>query len=227
MISFFILFGLMLLFSSFFIVGFYNITRGRWETKPDSSRVWKGKIFNFWHRFLQSHTIKHEFYTGDEFFKVLAKLKPLLAGYEIKKVFTNAVEVDAMSEQNYLVFKGQAHNIGILVNGVPSDDKTRSSVYFAMQISAYKEVPHYKISRYITDPLGMCITCLSSFYGTLLFAIWWVLMAKAQVVYPTKPVEFFLSLGLFSKAALWVVFCISLTYFNDTLLNIKKYFGKE
>jgi hypothetical protein len=222
MINFIFLFIMLLIVSSIFINGWFAITRGRWEVKADGSKVWVGKIFNFWHKFLQQHTMEVEYYIGDEFMKQFCKIRDYFKDDEVVKFFNTAVVVKTMNEKkvaflfSYAALKGVQLSVG----------DYKESNNNEMIISIYKEVPKYKYPYWITDPLGLCITCLSSVYGTLIW-IFWVMLAKdINALYCTKTIAMFIALSFWYKAALWVIFCMSLAYLNDLFLNIKNHFGK-
>lgn len=126
----------------------------------------------------------------------------------------------------------------VVVTGIGNDKITKLSAYAASvgvkvkvndgfvantsEISIYTDVPKYFFPYHFSDPLGLCLTCMSSFYGTLLWVFWFTLATNINVEYPTDGVSAFLALSLKMKVALWVIFCVCLAYLNDLFLKFKK-----
>lgn len=215
-----ILFALMLLLSSIAINGLYNITRGRWEPKANGTLVWVGKIGNFWGKFLQTHTIHREYICGDpwklEIFKLTAFFKP----EEMIDIYDNAVVVKKMDKIRESLFSSFA-----LVNDLKYTLKDFGTVGGQM-ISAYREVKDFKFPVIVRAPLGECVACMSSFWGTVMWLLWRQVAAQVQLVHPTYTVRSFLELPFATVLGLWVVFCISLAYLNETIFNINAKLSK-
>ena len=201
-------FGLKLILSAIFIVGFYLITRGEWITKPDGSKEWVGKIFSFWSKFLQQHTIKRLYYSGDEWVKKMSELMHFFDDNDIIEVFDNGVVIQKMTkkrlgllryfcEQRNILFTYKEYGSGILIN-------------------VYKEEKQFKIPFWISAPLGECITCVSSVWGSVMFVFWWVISKYTDVEYynilSSMPIPLFIFF--------WASFCISLAFMNEILFYL-------
>lgn len=218
MINLLLLFALTLFLSSIFINGFYNITRGRWEVKPDGSKEWAGKILSFWGKFLQHHSITKEFYKGNEFYKQAAILQEFFAVNEIIEVLETGMVVEKMGCKKMVVFEVFAASKNILF--------TTRDYGSGKIISLYREKKEYTLPNLVRAPLGECLACMSSFFGTICWFIWVEIAIASQVIYPTNEVALFLGLNIFLKIILWGVFCISLAYLNETIFNINHKLSK-
>lgn len=218
MIHLLLLFTLTLLLSSIFINGFYNITRGQWVAQPNGSKKWVGKIFSFWSKLLQNHTVKKEFYKGNEFYKQVAILQEFFAENEIIEVLESGVVVEKLGHKRMPLFEVFAASKNILF--------TIRDYGSGKIISVYTEQKEYTFPNLIRAPFGECLACMSSAYGTICFFGWYNLASAIQYFYPTKSVEALLSINMGWKVFLWVTFCISLAYLNETIFNVNHKLSK-
>lgn len=76
-------------------------------------------------------------------------------------------------------------------------------------------------------PLGNCVTCMSSIFGTICWLFWYRIAMLLNSIYPTGSVHLLISLSLFAKIGLWVFFCISLAWANEIVYNINNQFKKK
>lgn len=212
--NFILLFVTVLFVSSIFINGWFEITRGRWEIRPDGKKEWVGKIFNFWHKFFQQHKEKKAFYKDDEFLKAWVKVALPLKPEQIIELLDNNAHVKAGAKDlNKLKAVALEKGYGLQWKEY-STDKTE------YLLNLYKMEQVYKFSDYIKDPLGTCITCFSSVYGVIMWLFWYNVGVQVNLVYPTETVDALIALPMVAKGVLMVVFCISLAYVNELLNGI-------
>ena len=212
MLSFLLMYVLMLLLTSVAINGFYNITRGRWETKPDGTKEWNGKIFSWYSRFLQHHSIQKEFYKEKEWIKEFARLTAFFKKEDIVDILENGVVVkkmDAITEAYFISFAA--------VNSILFTSRSYGA---GSLIMIYRETKKYRLPLIIRAPLGDCLACMSSFWGTVGWIAWYQVGMAVQQVHPTPAVKMLLEIPLAGTLFLWVFFCICLAYLNETIFNI-------
>lgn len=194
-----LLFGLKLILSAIAIVGFYLITRGQWNIKPDGTREWGGKIFSFWSRFLQMHKCKRIYYKGNELYKLIDRLKKNPLGIEIEEIAENCLVTKKLSETKKHEFWAACFN----KEGVECEFRPDGENQI---ITFFQNKKEFVLPSLITYPLGECITCMSSFFGTACYWFWyWI----------DKP-----ELPLNSILGLWIFFCISLSFLNEFLFGL-------
>ncbi len=218
MIQLLLLYFLMIVLTSIFINGFYNITRGRWIYKPDSNKEWVGKIFSFWSKLLQHHKVNILFYKGGEFYKQVTKLKEFFSDTDIIEILDNAIIVNKMEAKTLELFKVFAASNDILF--------TSREYGNGRLISVYKEEIEYTIPNYVRAPLGECLACMSSFYGTLCWIIWYQITVQVSDINITDVSATLLGLSFSAKVVMWVFFCISISYLNEVIFNINQKLGK-
>lgn len=208
-----LLFSVLLVLSAIIINGWFSITKGMWITKPDGGKVWEGQVFGFWQKFLQQHVERKEYYYKDELLLKFVLVKELISGYGFIKITSSAIFVTEMTIADKALFRGVC-----LSHGFDAEFKDESGVL----INLYRTVPVYKIPMFFQKPLGMCITCLSSTAGSVLFWFWYFLAGRIYSIYHIQELFIFLNLPLSQIICLWVLFCISLAYLNDVFFGIKK-----
>lgn len=213
--QFILLFVSVLFLSAIWNNGFFAITRGRWVINQDDSRTWTGKIFSFWHKFLQQHKTELRPYQNHEWFKKYFELRTFFKDGEIVTIFTNAMGVKRMDDIKLKNFKAFALSKGLETDIIDNPDN--SATYL---IAAYKEVKIYKFPYWFRDPLGECITCMASLFGTACWIFWYYAAVNVQAYYPTPAVHALIEMPLIGKIGLWVFFCISLAYLNELFANI-------
>lgn len=210
MLSFILLFMLFLVVSSFTIVGWYNVTRGRWETQPDGTKKWVGKIFNFWGKFLQQHTETIEYYENEEFLKEFAKIRDFFKDDDIHEFAKNGVIAKTMNPKKAAYLFIYALRAGVNISLTEQEEKEGHKG--GTSVTIYKEIYNYKIPYLLRYPLGECLSCCASFYGTICWLFFYNILVQLQAV-PE-------GLTLFSKIGLWAVFILALSYLNELVFNI-------
>lgn len=212
MLTFFLIYVVLIFLSAMFANGFYNITRGQWNIKPDGSKEWTGKIFSFWSKFLQQHTIKREYYIDKEWYKVL-QVFIMYIDDQIIEIHPNGVVLKKMGVNEKAKFESFLVHNSLSFTSKGFGDSGQLYQF-------YKEVKVYKIPMWVSAPLGECITCLSSVIGTLCWIFWYQVIAQVQAVYPTEITGVFLTIPFIIKTGLWVFFCFSLAWVNEVVFFI-------
>lgn len=214
MTHFILLFAVTLFLSSLFINGWYNITRGQWVIDHTGKKEWTGKIFSFWGKLLQWHTVEYPNYSGNEFLKQFDKVKDFFQNpnAEILDFGVNAVLIRKLDTKKFSLFFAHALRNGVLVNAETAKDEKGNEDNTKMLITIFKEVKHYKIPNIIRAPFGECLSCMSSIFGSLLWLFWHGLFLKHN--------NFFAVMPTISKVGLWIMFCIILAYLNEFIFSI-------
>jgi hypothetical protein len=206
MLTFISLFGIALLLSGIFINGFYNITRGEWVKQPNSKEVYEGMIFKFWSRFLQEHKVVVEYYKGAEFHRQFVQIQHLIPTQLLLRIEDNKIVTIRLSDVHLEILMA---NISGGDNRLASIERRKEECY----IFLYKRVKKYTLPELIRMPLGGCVTCMASVYGTICWLFWYKMAVYTglDVLTGLPPV---------AKVGLWVYFCISLAWVNEIIFNI-------
>lgn len=212
MIEFLIIYILILFLSAVAINGFFNITRGRWEVQPDGTKEWTGKLLSGWSKFLQQHTVNREFYSEKEWSREFSKLTAFFSVDEIIELLETGVVVTKMSSirKGYLASFAAVNNI--LYTGRDYGSGTL--------ICVYKEVKKYKIPYIIRTPLGECLACMSSVWGTVCAVFWYQISLLVYQIHPVIGIGIFIEMPFYGLFCIWVAFCISLAYLNELFFSI-------
>ena len=211
MVQFFSLFIVLLVISALAINGWYNITRGRWETGPDGSKKWVGKIFNFWGKFLQQHTSGIEYYTNDEFLKEFSKIREFFKDDDIHEIVSNGIIAKSMNAKKAALLFTYARKMGVNIS--LTDQPETEGHKSGTAVTIYKEIFKYKIPYWLRYPLGECLSCAASFYGTICWIFFYYLLKDSGYTFLSE-------LSFVFKAGLWVIFLVSLSYLNELVFNI-------
>lgn len=208
--AFMFTFFIMVLVSSIFINGWYAITRGRWETKPNGEKYWVGKIFSGWHKFFQQHKERTVYYENGGFLNQWQKVSGFFRSEAIIEVFKTSAHV-MMLEKDIDKLLIYARSCGVNASVRKYE---RENEYL---VSIYTVVKDYRFSDLIKDPLALCITCFASIYGALIWAFWMYVFTKIDGQHGLEGSNFFIDVPLKVNLLMMVVFCISLSYVNEFL----------
>jgi hypothetical protein len=147
MLTLFITFLILLLISGIFIVAIYNLTRHYIEIQPDGTHKVKGFILKWWSYFIETETgVKTMIFTGEQRDFKIADLK-----YKLPNLFSKIKELtneDIDKIERVLLCK---------------IDYTGNDLVF------FIEEPIYLLPEWVRKPLSQCVTCMASFWGTLLW----------------------------------------------------------
>jgi len=201
----------MLMISGVAINGFFAITRGEWITRPTGEKIWVGKVFSFWSKFLQRHELVPYIYAGNELYKILA---------QHVSSFFNEGEIFDIKEASILIGPISDIRKKLLIGILSKHDievKFETSNIWE-EVTFIKKVKKFNIPFWITAPLGECITCLSSFWGTVCWLFWYQVVLSMQTT--SYEAAMFMELPSGVKILMWIFFCISLAYVNEILFFI-------
>lgn len=221
-INILIIIFLVVLMSSIFINGFYAITRGRWEVKTNGEKYWTGKIFSFWHKFFQAHTIKKEQYHGKMFYIEFERMKELgLIDVERVVASTESYFMYEITKEQAPLFMAKAKLKGIdlrvhFLNGNNTSDRSIGTFFVE------KEVKVDKIPDLIKDPLATCITCFASVYGVITWFFFIGIFHWLESSGVGGVVTLIVNMPTWMKVG-WLVFhCFSLAYTNEILNHLNQ-----
>jgi|ERR1700761_8553420 len=215
---YFLPYFLHLLAGAFLIVGFFAITRGTELTQPDGSIKRVGKIFKGWFFFWfkENGKIKY-YYKDDELVKIIAQIRAIRPNSTIKVYYEN------MPGPNIVRISGIASSIvdeyfwseiesrfnlkvEVVKTFVPENMQGSELAYMIFKL--YKEEPNYVFPWYMRDMLAGCVTCHSSWLGSVCF---WV----------PAIIGIYGSLSMLHLVMLWICYCISQAFIVTALW--KKY----
>lgn len=184
-------FLLHLLVGALFICGWFAITRGSIEIMPDGSQKRVGKIFMGWYFFwYREHSRKLKiYYRGDELRKLLVQMD----NSSTFKLSIESINDDRIEIIGSLVPKWideMIQKFGIIIEDKQILRTGNHIVSFA------KEYPNYVFPTWLRDVMAGCVTCHSSWLGTICFCI-----PQLWFTYPVTVSGEILML--------WVGYCIS------------------
>jgi hypothetical protein len=192
-----------LLFGGLVITGWFAVTRGRWETRPDGRKYWTGKIFNEWQRFWERTVASESVYFRERELQGLClRLESILSirNYTFSESQT-CIIIDAAThsklKNRFFVFELQNPGIKVMFKEGSQGDEGKHYAFF------YKDLPIYAFPEWIRDPMASCIYCHSSIYGTI---IWSFLAIISNNVLPV---------GIY--VALWIPYILSLAFVSPYL----------
>lgn len=221
---FFLTYFLLLLASAILLCGFYAITRGYKETTPSGEIKYKGKIFKGYYFFWMAEKSEMEkvYYLGDHLAYIVKSIKNYVGLCPIQLLNHTKIDKNILVELNAqrfftsdLSFFDQIptlrYNLGIDFDVTLLGDG-RINVY------VYKNEPVYVYPWWVRDMMVGCITCFSSFYGTIIFLLSNLFFGHffSYTLYIIIPdgygCVYFLNIFM-----IWVAYCISLSWLNTVL----------
>jgi hypothetical protein len=217
----------LLFVAAFVICGWFGITRGRIETLVDGTEEKHGKIFMgwyfFWHRTQGKKRIYHSGYGLDKFAVNAAqhhlKLERVIVGCNSPGYMKccDATE-DSIQYWHSGPISTEAHvkvrehlKAHLIETPIGEGNYPPGAVW----VSPYVEENDYVFPEWLRDVMAGCITCHSSVYGTLFFALFHLLVGK-DILQAGMYAPFAASF-VWVVLATWIVFCISLAYLTTVL----------
>lgn len=201
-LEFILSFCLLSLVGSAAIYGWWIVTRGSWEITPDGKWKKTGMIFKYWSLFWEQYRkTKDVYFAGEELIKkynLLKKVRPDLA-------------------QKLSLLHGSSDKwLNIMVNE-PLSDKDMESISDVLLckidinssrrvLGWYVEQPVYDWPEWIQKPLSSCPACMSSVYGTPI----WALFLKLQ-----KDAFLWTNYPITAKICFWLIFLLTLATANS------------
>lgn len=73
-----------------------------------------------------------------------------------------------------------------------------------------------KLPKWLYKPLGGCITCLSSIFGTICWLFWYHIISLTD----SNESSILTGFPLIVKIGLWIFFCVSLAWANEIIFII-------
>lgn len=195
--------------SSVLINGWYAITRGEYRYNPDGTRYWTGKIFNRFQWLLEYGKDEWGVLSGKLYNEHAVNIVRFLTNKDIILSEDDNIVIKKMLNYDVLHIITYCENNGLLPTFVPDGENTK--------LVLKKRVRKHKLSYYLRDPFGMCMTCMASFYGLLTFFVF-------MWLYRNMGSEVLNKYGLLAwqvKAVLVIIHCISLAYLNEFMLAVK------
>lgn len=201
------LYYMSLIAGALFIVGWFSITRGSLEVMPDGSVKKHGKLFKGWYFFwFKIKEFERVYYKDEELEKFMVQVKQLLdckatlneagASFNVGCAVDKEGEIEARFDVKLLV-------------------KPRGGATVSNDVFVYKSYPKYVYPDWVRDMLAGCVTCHSSWMGTLIY--WAVIFFMREEV-----------LGFFTSWTAYpillaivfnVVYCISLAWLVTALYS--------
>lgn len=223
MVIYFVFLLLASIVGALFINGFWNITRGRWETNEKGEKYWIGKIFCWYHKFLENNYLETRYYENKElervfyafFYPFFSLKKEDVIEFSGDCVFVNTV----LSKKDLIMLNMMAE---------------KENVYFIThlidegitKVAAIKEVKKYKIPYWISDPLGLCITCMASVFGLISYFMFFAVAVDIEqansvakiaegVSMEVDKVIIFSSFTIKTHLLTIILYCVSLAFWNE------------
>lgn len=200
-LSFLILFALLSLTSSFAIIGFYVVTRGKKVQMPNGDYKTVGKIFKGWSLFWEKKIgIRKLYFSGEPLQQIYESIK------SINGEFAHRLSLSEDSEM--LIISKPLGKEGEQYIREITGTYTRIE---ANKLFLYMEEPEYYWPEFIRYPLSQCPPCMASVGGTIIY--WPIVIFSnnlfAWATYKDAAYVFF-----------YLFFCIALSALNSMLHRI-------
>lgn len=211
-IKFFSAYFLHLFFGAFVIVGWFAVTRGEYKKQPDGSMKKVGKVLKGWYFFWMAEwpSKKRLYFQGEELNRLIAHINTITPS-KLMPTRIDMMSVTVVGAINSML-KDEIHaRMGVLIQEKNTATEGEKILFF------YREEPNYVYPWYIRDMLAGCVTCHSSWLGSICYWFPFLLVSKVKVF------ELF-SFAQFPIAALfvtWLAYCVSLAFLTTALW--KKY----
>ncbi len=205
-ISYFMIYFMHLLAGALLITGFFAITRGTELMKPNGSVKRVGKIFKGWYFFwMKEREMEYRsYYFDNELIKIISQIRALRPAADIKVLFEDSKTAKNLGrgimtgvfDQYFWAEVEVRFGIKVEVEKdfvAPAGGADYSWVVFRL----YKKEPNYVFPWYLRDMMACCITCHSSWLGSICF---WIPVILGIYGFDYCPFLFFV---------MWPLYCIS------------------
>lgn len=163
-LTFMILFMLLTIVSSFFIVSFYEITRHYIEVQPNGKERVEGYVLKWWSRYWEYVThIDSVFYTGDTLESKLMELKKMLPNIGSKFTVSKIAGTFLVLNDEQTLSDDEKNKMESVLLVRVKEGGLPTEFYL---ISDY---PVYLFPSIIRKPISSCVRCMASFYGLLIW----------------------------------------------------------
>lgn len=200
-------FFMLLLAGGLVINGWFAVTRGEWEDEVDGTRKKTGKLLKGWwfFWFKERSTPKYTKYKGEAFMRLMDNIRK-------QKAFDKFQIMDRDDDYITAKFTIESLHARVLfkdyfdvVPGTFADMGDRRMVDFS------KEEPNYVFPTWLRTMMAGCITCFSSFWGSLIFWSFYLLIGRGWFA------ELNTDYPLTLLIATWIAYMLALAYVNTRL----------
>lgn len=201
------IFAFWILISSWFIVGWYTITRGHYELQPDGSQKKVGNVFMgwsfFWEKINRYDRAYYDYAQSKEKFNYLKAVRPDVADKFVWDFGWHLhVPQELFTAVDQKIIEDTVNSRGVIE---PKIINSEAGSRIIQEYRLYLEVPVYYFPWWVRYPLSECPICMSSVYGSLL---WWLFVWFQVDAFSWTSSE---------KEAyfvFWIIFCITLSATN-------------
>lgn len=203
------------------INGWFAVTRGQWKDEVDGTRTKEGALLKaWWFFFFKEKSETFRVYKDKEFYKVfdLLTTQPKLNKFNIRLAET---EYPLMGQEGLVAIIDESafrpRNQALIkeISGVTLSKFYPGSGFDLSQLSGtpitfLKEEPVYKFPEWIRTMMAGCITCFSSFYGSIFYWAAFLLIGRGWFYGVTD----YPMVLLFTT---WIAYMLGLAYVNTYL----------
>lgn len=203
-LQFLLTFFILVIISSFAIYGWYIVTRGEWEVKPDGKWKKRGMLFKYWSLFFEQYRKSERVYWRgdylDQKIDLLEHTLPLLGERVFLSGDTNSAFTDTPLSEYERGLIERTLLVSVIQNG--------GNLLF------YTEEPKYDWPEWVKMPLSSCLTCMAGPYGTIIW-LWFLKLQRGAFLWTDSPIS--------AKIMLGVCFLLTLSYLNTVLHKLLKF----
>lgn len=206
---YFIVFFLYLLFGAIVINGFYSVTRGSIKTMPDGTKRKEGQLLRDWYLFWYQEALtssdgvkwkpkkKRYQYVDNELTKIVATWQQSNYKFGIADYLSDRIVVSSHPDQKTVTMVANSLNI------VAELGRGKTGV----EVKFYMEETVYKFPWWLRKMLAGCITCHSSWLGSILFWTGYLFAAHYGAAINSNLLVFLT----------WISYCFALAFLSPYL----------
>lgn len=159
--QFFIYYLLLIISTSFFIIGVYIATRHWKEVQPDGRIETKGYVFKWWSEYWESISkVKKVYYSGDQLGEKLEELISHLPEFENR--------LNLNPEKMSLAITGEISKLDLYTIQKTLNVKAYLNEF---HVFLYIEENEYTYPEWIRLPISGCYKCMASIWGSLVYFV--------------------------------------------------------
>jgi hypothetical protein len=192
-------FFMFLLFGAIVITGFYSVTRGSIKTMPDGTKKKEGQLLRDWYLFWyrEVKTKKRYQYVGNELTKIVTTWQQSAYKFGIADYLSDRIVVSSHPDQKTLTMVAKSLNI------VAEMERGRQGV----EVKFYMEETQYVFPWWLRKMLAGCITCHSSWLGSIIFWTGYFFAANYGAAINSNLLVFLT----------WISYCFALAFLSPYL----------